>query len=155
MIPLKVKLLTANAKLPTKAYLGDAGWDLYATKACVIPKFDNTIADIDGEHELKTTTHEVDVGLAVEIPEGYFGMIADRSSLGKLGLRLHHGIIDSGYRGPISVFFQNFGKNPHVFQVGDKVAQLLILPVESGVASVVEDLTPSHRGEKGFGSSGK
>jgi len=142
MLILQVKKLHKNAKLPTKAYSEDAGWDLYACENL-------ELAPALGDYDIA----EINVGIAVAIPGGYYGQVMCRSGLGKKGLRVHHGVIDAGYRGPVTVFAQNQGKERLSIKKGDKIAQLVILPVPEMEAEWTKELPVSDRGAKGFGSS--
>lgn len=151
---LKIKKLHPNAVLPQYAKKGDAGLDLTCTEI---------------EFDSNTHTYIYKTGLAVEIPEGYVGLLFPRSSLYKTILHLTNsvGVIDSGYRGEIMVRFINifdprekpetgFWQFPKEhYQVGDRIAQLILLPYPQLIIEEVEELTESERGEKGFGSSGK
>ena len=90
------------------------------------------------------------------IPEGYVGLIWDKSGLSqKFGLKNLGGVVDSGYRGEIMVGIVNLGKEDYKFEPGQKVAQLLIQKVESPKIEEVENLEEGLRGENGFGSTGK
>lgn len=151
-LKLKVKKLHENAKLPTKNSSLDAGWDLYA------------LEDVD---LVSGKVEKINTGIALEIPEGYYGQIFDRSSMGAKGIHVHGGVIDSSYRGPVMVCLNNTVPSSikvddkmwqHVFypvKAGDKIAQLVILPVPQVEVEEVEELGSSDRGEKGFGSSGR
>lgn len=148
MLELKVRKLHPEAKLPTKAYASDAAFDLYVCKV-------GSWTTGRGVYVLKT-------GIAVEIPEGYYGQIACRSSLGKVGYAVLGGVIDSSYRGEVSVMLTRVNEVPldylspmNHFRPGDRVAQLLILPVPQVVIVEVDELSDSERGEGGFGSTGK
>jgi len=155
MLKLKVKRLHPEAILPTKAYKKDAGIDLYAIEDVVIPA---------GEKR------EVRTGIAVEIPEGYHIQLHTRSSYGKKDLRCHLGIIDQGYRNEISVWVFNhqlradhsclpLGILSTISSVeikkGDKVCQMILLPVPEVEIEEVEKLSDSERGMRGHGSSGR
>src|SRR5208282_4520280 len=98
---------------------------------------------------------DVDTGIAVALPEGYYGQIFPRSSLGKKGLQVHLGVIDTGYRGRITVLVYNHSGQTHKILKGDKIAQLVLLPVPPVDVEVVDALPPSLRGAKAFGSSGR
>lgn len=144
-LELQVKLLHPEAKLPTKAHPEeDAGFDLYSVVEGVVPP-----------HAANSSPVNIDTGIAFAIPQGYYGQLMTRSSYGKMGMRVHPGVIDSGYRGPITVLVHNLSEEPREIRKGDKVAQLLILPVPFTEVSVVDELPTSSRGEKGFGSSGR
>lgn len=148
MINLKVKKLHPDAKLPTKAHASDAAFDLYVGGR-------DWWQTWGGVYLLKT-------GIAVEIPEGYYGQIACRSSIGKEGYVVLGGVIDSSYRGEVSVMLARIPKPaspstqpPIVFFSGDRIAQLLILPVPQVEVVEVDELSSSERGTGGFGSTGK
>lgn len=104
-----------------------------------------------GERQLVPT------GVAVAIPEGYAGLVTPRS-----GLAIRHGIsavnspgvVDSGYRGELSVILINHGDEPVELERGDRIAQLVVVPVEVQDFVLVDELPPSTRGEGGFGSTG-
>jgi len=135
-----IKLDDSNAVVPTKGYEGDAGFDLRAIEDVTI---------------LPHKQCEVNCGIKIAIPKGYFGLILTRSSYGKQQIQVHHGVIDSGYRGLISVFIYNLSDKPFSIKKGDKIAQLVILPVPNMKFKKVVELPNSKRGEKGFGSTGK
>lgn len=138
---LKVKKLDAQAKLPTRATLGDAGLDLYSTQEVVIRS---------GERLM------VGTGIAMEIPIGYAGLVWDKSGLAaKKGLKVMGGVIDAGYRGEVRVVLTNLGDATHTIAVGDKIAQLLIQKVGFPEVTEVSELSDSERGEGGFGSTGR
>lgn len=135
----KVKKLNSLATLPTRAHPDDAGLDLYSTHAMTV--FPNFCAVI------KT-------GISGEFAPGYVGMLADRSSMAKKGFKLAGGIIDSGYTGEITVMLWNISSRPLSVELGDKVAQLLTIPITTPQVMEVTELKDSERGDKGFGSSG-
>lgn len=146
--PMKVKIkkLHENAVIPSYAKPGDAGMDLTATSKA----FDDNNNVVYG------------TGLAVEIPEGYVGLIFPRSSNAKTDLYLtnHVGVIDSGYRGEIMFKFRksdcskNF-QEARLYEVGDRVGQLIVIPYPTIEFEEVDELSSSNRGTGGFGSSGK
>jgi len=137
---LRVKRLDKDVKIPKYAYKGDAAFDLCAREEVFVGA---------GEHKLIPT------GIAIEIPEGYAGLIWDKSSLaGKYAIKTLGGVIDSGYRGEIVVGLINLGKQSYKFEKGKKVAQMIIQKVEQMEIEEVSELTETNRGEKGFGSSG-
>jgi len=139
---VKIKKLHPNAVIPQYSKPGDAGMDLVAVDIHILSTDDTDIAQIDS-------------GIAVEIPEGYVGLIFPRSSVYKNNALLSNsvGVIDSGYRGSIKA---NFLTDAEVFgyQVGDKFAQLIILPYPQ-IEFEEGELSSSDRGEGGFGSTGK
>lgn len=134
-----MKLSLPSAKLPTKAHPFDAAFDLYSPK-------DFTLGGG------KTIT--VNTGVHFGIPQGWYGQVAGRSSLGKNGITVFGGVVDSGYTGPIHVVLANIGDD-HDFKQGDRIAQILFLPVLEATFRLVEDLDSTSRGDNGFGSSGR
>ena len=143
MSGLRVKRLDSRAKLPTRAYAGDAGLDLYAL---------DDVRLEPGQRE------SVRTGLAVEIPEGQAGLVLPRSGLAaRHGIALVNapGLIDAGYRGEVRVLLLNTDRDaPCTIGAGDRVAQLLLVTVELPDVTEVGDLAVSARGDGGFGSSG-
>lgn len=135
---IKIKKLHKDAVIPTKAHATDAGCDLYATSC----HYDNGLI-IYG------------TGIAVEIPEGYVGFVFPRSSIANTNLTLSNsvGVIDSGYRGEVMAKFRKGGTRG--YNVGDRIAQLIILPYPEVVFEEAEELSESDRGTGGYGSSGK
>jgi dUTP pyrophosphatase len=138
---IKVKKLNSNAVLPTKAHETDAGFDLYLPKdreAMLLPR----------------GTRKIAIGLAIEIPEGYYAQLRDRSSLASKGVHIHGGVIDSGYRDEWQVVFHCTNINGYEFSPGDKIAQFTLHEVPLARIVEVDTLSKSDRGTKGFGSSG-
>lgn len=140
MIEIKFKKLCAEAIAPTKAHQSDAGADLTATSK-----------HWDDEKQCWI----YGTGIATEIPEGYVGLVFPRSSIRKYGLALANsiGVIDSGYRGEIMCSFKPTGSCP-TYNVGDKIAQLIIMPYPETNYVEATELSDSERGENGHGSSG-
>lgn len=141
---LKFKLLTETASLPERANAGDAGLDLHADEAAHLGP---------GER------WQIRTGVAVEIPEGYAGLVLPRSGNALrhgIGLVNGPGLIDSGYRGEIGVLLLNTDP-AEVFRVepGDRIAQLVVVQLASLEPIEAPDLSESDRGEGGFGSSGR
>ncbi len=144
MQPLEVTKLRPNAIVPTRAHPGDAGLDLCAVEACdLLPGQRGTIS----------------TGLAVAIPPGWAGLVVPRSGLArKHGVTVANapGLIDAGYRGELQVLLVNLSNEAHRIEAGDRVAQLVCVPVGTGPAVVVEALPASDgRGDGGFGSTGR
>lgn len=136
---LKVKKLKEDAILPTRTHNNDACFDLYASK------YERVV----GENKTLVST-----GIAIEIPEGYFGKIYDRSGVGSTTpLMVVAGVIDSGYRGELKIVMANVSPYPYDVQPNDKIAQLAIHPIPNVTLEEVKELSPSERDEKGFGSS--
>lgn len=139
---MKIKLLHENATIPSFANLGDAGADLHALEW-----------DILHQEEVKL----IRTGIAIEIPLGYFGLVRPRSGLAKHGLTMQSsGVIDSSYRGEIMVNLRyNGNKSQYYIEAGDRIAQILFIPVIAGFDfEVVDELSETQRGEGGFGSTG-
>ena len=140
---LKVRRLDARARLPTRAYPGDAGLDLYALE-------DGALGP--GERA------SIRTGIAVEIPEGQAGLVLPRSGLAaKHGIALVNapGLIDAGYRGEVRVLLLNTDRGATFpISAGDRIAQLVVLEVQTPAVVEVGDLALSERGAGGFGSSG-
>ena len=98
----------------------------------------------------------ISTGLKIEIADGFYGKVASRSGLSfKFGIEVGAGIIDSDYRGEVKVLLRNHGHSPFKFDVGDRIAQLIIMPYDKVDIEYVEELSDTTRGEAGFGSSGK
>lgn len=137
---LNFKKLSSKAVTPTRANIGDAGLDITATS--ILDSKDNQI--IFG------------TDLAFEIPEGYVGLLFPRSSIRKTGLALANsvGVIDSTYRGEIQVTFNWVNEYKPEYKIGEKVAQLVIVPFVETILNEVEDISNTIRGDKGHGSSG-
>ena len=135
---IKFKLLYQDSKPPTRARSGDAGWDLSCHHA-------NSI--ISGAMVYMT-------GVAVEIPAGFFGLLRPRSSICN-GPHIFNssGVIDSGFRGEIGVPM-NCLRAGKPYKSGDRIAQLIILPLPDVSFVQVNELSESVRGEGGFGSTG-
>ena len=137
---LKVKKLKENAKLPKYHHLGDVGMDLYSME---------TITVRPGEH------YRFWHGFALEFPEGYAAVVMDKSSISKEGFNHMGGVFDAGYRGEYNTLLVNLSDKPYTFEEGDKVSQLVIIPVAIGTVKEVKILNESARGEGKFGSTGK
>lgn len=145
MLPIKVKRIRENARLPVYASLHAAGADLHA---CL----ENSITVHPGE------TVFVPTGLAMEIPVGCVGLIYARSGLScKRGLAPANkvGVIDSDYRGELMVALHNHGAQAQVVDPDERIAQLLISPALTPGFYEVEHLSDTQRAEAGFGSTGK
>mgnify|MGYP001616430792 FL=1 len=98
----------------------------------------------------------IPIGIAVEIPDGYVGLIWDKSGLShKYGIKVFGGVVDAGYRGEICVGLMNLSDKHFKFEKGHKIAQLLIQKIEHVEFKEVKKLNDTSRGDGGFGSSGK
>ena len=143
---LKFKRLNDKAIMPIRAHKGDAGLDLTCTKIVPVRNACNQLL------------LEYHTGLAVEIPEGYTGLLFPRSSVFKTSLIQSNcvGVIDSGYRGEIKAIFRNTTDViPAVFQEGERFCQLVIVPIPNIEVVEASELSESDRGENGYGSTGK
>ena len=137
---IKVKKLSTEATIPTKANNSDAGWDLYVSEDAII----------DPSKLELVSTH-----ISFAIPEGYVGLIWDRSGMAaKRGLHRFAGVIDSGYRGEVKVCLWNSSDKYCVINHGERIAQILFQEVPHFTMNEVESLDDTDRGEGGFGSSG-
>lgn len=138
MVKIKV-MLDEGIKMPTKAHDTDAGYDIYAPDAFgVAPKKSWTI----------------DTGVHMLIPEGYVGFLKSKSGLNvKHGLS-GEGVIDANFTGSIQAKLYNESNSPYIFAKGDKVIQIVILPVPETELVQVDELPETERGDRGFGSSG-
>jgi dUTP pyrophosphatase len=143
MSGLKVRRVHERAKVPTRAYPGDAGLDLFALAGAVLEPAERA---------------SVRTGIAVEIPAGQAGLVLPRSGLAaRHGIALVNapGLIDAGYRGEIQVLLLNTDRDtPFTIEAGDRIAQLVLVRVETPVILEVDALALSERGAGGFGSSG-
>jgi dUTP pyrophosphatase len=129
-----------EATLPTRAHPDDAGLDLYNLE-------DFKMAPGEGKM-IKT-------GIALAVPQGHVGLVADRSSLAKRGLKTAGGVIDAGYRGEIHIVMWNVSKENFELKKGERLAQLMVIPIATPAVVEVKELDSTSRGAKGFGSSGK
>jgi dUTP pyrophosphatase len=140
---LEFARLTADAAVPTRAYAGDAGLDLYSAEAARIEP---------GERA------SVGTGVAVAIPDGHAGLVLPRSGLAaRHGIALVNapGLIDSGYRGELRVLLLNTDSSESfVVEPGDRIAQLVVVSLPEVELAEREALEDAVRGERGFGSSG-
>jgi dUTP pyrophosphatase len=136
---IKFKKLHENAVLPTRANRYDGGLDLTAVSVEVTREY-----------------IEYDTGLAVEIPEGYVGLLCPRSSVTKTGLMLGNsiGICDAPYRGPLKLRFKDVDRHLRRYEVGERVGQLVVVPILTHDAVFVDELSDTDRGQGAFGSSG-
>ena len=137
---IKIKKLSEDATLPRYAKPGDAGMDFYSNEELTI---------LPNERKLVST------GISMAIPEGYVGLIWDKSGIAtKHGIKTMAGVIDSGYRGEVKILVHNLSDQVHKIEKNTKVAQMLIQPIECREVIEVEELDQTERGEEGFGSTG-
>lgn len=139
MKTLDIQKTHADAKIPTRANATDAGLDLSALETTVFEP---------GQTKLVRT------GIAIGLEPGYVGLIADRSSMAKKGFKTAGGVIDAGYRGEIQVVLMNLSGASVSLQAGERIAQLMVLPIATPATQEVARLDRTDRGDKGFGSSG-
>lgn len=146
MMKLKV-YLDEGAKMPTRAHEHDAGLDIYAPESIIL---------------YAGSSVTVDTGVHIEIPKGYAGFLKSKSGLNVLHGICGEGIIDHGYVGSLRVKLYNNSKDEklHFFEKGDKLIQLLIVPIETPELELVESIQElyggdTERGDNGFGSSGR
>ncbi len=145
-----VKLVHPAAIPPRRMTMGSAGFDLYAAESVKIPP---TRCEPDGRAEVGRNL--VSTGIVIELPQGTVGRIASRSGLSvKANIEVGAGWIDSDYRGTLMVELKNFGSSPYQVRAGDRIAQLVILPVVDAEINVVDDTGQTARGRCGFGSTG-
>lgn len=154
---IKIKKLTETAKIPTKNFDSDAAFDLYADIKDTFKPF-GTAENEKGVKVMPGQTVKIGTGVAMEIPEWYWGAIYARSGLAtKQGLRPANavGVVDSHYRGEIIVAIHNDSSEVQIIHHGDRIAQFMLAPVIETKFEEVSELSDSDRGEGGFGSSGK
>ena len=156
---LKIKL-DEGAKMPTRAHRADAGLDLYTPHDVEVPslkEFAQTAADeiFDFCFETEPPSAEVDTGVHVKIPYGFFGDIRSKSGLLFKNSIITDGTIDSGYTGSIKVKLINLGTKTVGFKAGDKIAQMVITRCELPEIFEVNEFEKTERGDNGFGSTGR
>lgn len=134
----------AGAQMPTRAYPGDAGHDLYYSGEAAMLIMPNAVVWVPSE-------------VAIQWPDGVWGLIIGRSSSFEKGLLVNPTVIDAGFRGTLGAFVRNVHNDWVTVQPGERVAQIVPMPLLAGTFPMVEvdELDPSERGEKGFGSSGR
>lgn len=137
--PIKI-MLDKSAKMPTRAHDTDAGFDLYTPVGGTIPAFGNRVFD---------------TGVHIEIPKGYVGFLKSKSGLNVKHDLTSEGVIDSGYTGSIVVKLYNHGDFSYQVKEGDKIPQIVILPIWSGDLVQVDHFEDTDRGKNGFGSTGR
>ncbi len=136
---IKVKKLNPNARLPMRAHSTDSGADIFA--------LEHTVLKAESITNVKT-------GIAVELHENTSGIIWGKSSVESKGVKVMAGLIDHPYRGEILVCMYNLNKTDFVFEAGQKIAQLVVLPTLYPAFEEAVDLADTQRGAGGFGSTG-
>lgn len=137
---MNVKKLDPQALLPQRAHPTDAGADLFALQRTVLPPHAIT---------------QVHTGIAIELPADTAGIIWGKSSVESKGIKAMAGLIDASYRGELIICLYNLNEKEFVFEAGQKVAQLVVLPTLFPSFTQVEELSDTARGQGGFGSTGK
>ena len=137
---IKIKLDGLDAKLPTRAHEQDAGADLYSPVSITVDPHSSAV---------------IDTGVHMAIPDGFCGLLVSKS-----GLNVNHditntGLIDAGYTGSIRVKLYNHGNTPYLLSKGDKISQIVIIPVALCDFIQVDTLDDTERGCGGFGSTGR
>ncbi len=145
---MKLKVVLDNgAYMPTRAHETDAGLDLYSPINAIIPSAVSVLA-------AKNNSVCIDTGVHIEIPAGYVGMIKSKSGLNINCGITSEGVIDAGYTGSMVVKLYNHGKSALHITKGQKISQLVILPIITPELEQVDSLDATERGDGGFGSSG-
>ncbi len=138
---MKVNVMLENcAFMPEKAYELDAGFDIRTPRDVLI----NGVASVT-----------IDTGVHIEIPKGYVGFLKSKSGLNVKHNLTGEGVVDAGYTGSIVVKLYNNSYELHRFNKGDKIIQLVILPIPDVELNLVDSLTETERGNNGFGSTGR
>ncbi|MFH1175381.1 MAG: dUTP diphosphatase [bacterium] len=136
---LKIKKLSPDAKLPKFAYNDDAGMDIFALEDTLLIAGEKTI---------------VKTGIAMEIPQGYIGLVWDKGSLANKNIHTMAGVVDAGYRGEVLILVFNLGKENIEIKKGQKIAQILIQEFSHPEIIEAEELSETDRGLGRIGSSG-
>ena len=133
-------VLDNGAKMPTRAHETDAGLDIYARESQIVPARGST---------------KFDTGVHIELPRGTVGMLKSKSGLNVKHGITREGVIDVGYTGSIVAKLYNHSDGDYIVNAGDKITQLVILPILTPALELVDSLEDTERGDGGFGSSGK
>lgn len=142
ILPLRIafKRFEPDAYVPSKGTDGAAGWDLYARENKLL---------------LRNQPMLVDTGIGLELPGHYEAQIRPRSHISAKGILVQFGTIDSDYRGRLKVCMVLLGGDPYLVRAGDRIAQLVVAPVQPVEFYSSEVLGETARGESGFGSTGR
>ena len=137
----KVKVKLDNgAYMPERAHEADAGYDLQSPIKTILYAGESVV---------------IDTGVHIQIPRGFAGVLKSKSGLNVNHEIVGEGLIDSGYTGSIRVKLYNHGTEDYMIEVGDKISQLVILPIHTPDLVLVEELEETDRGNNGFGSTGR
>lgn len=133
-------MLDPGAYMPESAYEWDAGYDLRTPKKAIVPPESSAV---------------IDTGVHFEIPQGFVGLLKSKSGLNvKCGL-VGEGVIDSGFSGSVVVKLYNHSYTSHAFETGDKIIQIIFVPIAKPTLVLVDSFGKTARGAKGFGSTGR
>lgn len=138
---MKIKLKDNSIMRPTKSHATDAGYDIYSPIDLVIEGHD--------------FSHRIDLGVGFQIPEGHVGIIAERSSQGKVGITTAGNVIDHGYTGNAHVTLINHQDTPVQISKGDRICQLLVIKIAMEEIEVVDSFDETERGDNAHGSTGR
>lgn len=133
-------VLDKDAVMPTRAHISDAGYDLFAPIGYYLPANSSCV---------------IDTGVHIAIPKGYAGVIISKSGLNMKSGIISDGLIDSGYTGSIQVKLYNLSDKNYMVAPGDKISQIMFLPIAEPTLSLVDALEDTERGNAGFGSTGR
>ena len=147
MLEIKVKRLSPTSRLPTKAYVDDLGWDVYADSNYAL----NTHSWIIQPRQ----TVVIQLGIAIELPQGWGALLRTRSSQGRASIHIFGGVFDNSFRGEWAASVHNAGDKAIIYERGEKVAQIVLVPQPESTVVEVAQLSETERQEKKFGSSGR
>lgn len=138
---IKIKRLYSEVKLPSYAHIGDAGMDVYSLEDYVLKPMERKVFF---------------VGFALEFSSDYVVLVKDKSGLSsKYGLHTMGGVFDAGYRGEYNINLINLSSGDYEIKKGDKIAQLLVIPIIHAELEEADVLNETNRGEGRFGSTGR
>ena len=143
MIVAKTRIgvkIDKGAYMPERAHEADAGYDLRSPIKTILCAGEAVV---------------IDTGVHIQIPRGFVGMLKSKSGLNVKHDIVGEGVIDSGYTGSIKVKLYNHGDESYMIEAGDKISQIVFLPIYTPELEIVEDLEETERGDGGFGSSGR
>lgn len=138
---MKFKRLNNEIQIPTKGHTTDAGYDIYAPEDVIVSR--------------REFSERINLGVAFEIPEGYVGIISERSSQGKIGIETVGNVVDFGYTGYVHVTLINNSDTNYVIYKGNRICQLLLVKIGMEILEEVQDFENTERGENSHGSTGK